>query len=99
MKSTKGALIPYKPEPVPTDLPASAQRYLDTELNRIAGFLQGLQQPAVPTLARSLRLTPTTESPASPQLSELIYTDGVSWDPGSGQGYYYWNGMVWTPLG
>ena len=42
MKSTKGAILGYKPEPPPTDLPASAQRYLDTELNRIAGVLQAL---------------------------------------------------------
>ena len=40
MKPTKGAIVPYKPEPVPTDLPASAQRYLDTELNRISQVLQ-----------------------------------------------------------
>lgn len=42
MKSTKGAIVGYKPGPVPADLPASAREYLDTELNRIAGVLQAL---------------------------------------------------------
>lgn len=42
MNSTKGALIPYKPAPPPSDLPPSAQRYLDDELNRIAVILQAL---------------------------------------------------------
>lgn len=43
MKPTKGVALPYKPEPPPMDLPPSAQRYLDQELNRIASVLQALQ--------------------------------------------------------
>ena len=111
VRPPKGAILGYKPEPPPTDLPASAQRYLDTELNRIAGVLQGvlallpvhaaalvvLQQ--VVRSNRLIMLAPTMEEPPMPAEPEIIYVDGNGWDPGSGQGYYYWNGMVWTPLG
>lgn len=93
----KGAILGYKPEPPPSDLPASAQRYLDTELHRIAAAVQGLL--AVIASTSTLRLTPMAAEPASPADGVLIYTDGTTWDPGSGQGYYYWNGMAWTPLG
>lgn len=100
MKPTKGALIPYKPAPPPSDLPASAQRYLDDELNRIAAQLQGmlLLLQALPNV-KTLLLQTSTEPPADPDMPALVFADGVSWDPGSGPGFYYWNMSVWTPLG
>ena len=97
MRNTRGAILGYKPEPVPTDLPQSAQRYLDQELNRIAGVLQGLM--AVVQSSASISLAATPSEPTNPAPGMIIYTEGTTWDPGSGQGYYYWNGMVWTPLG
>jgi len=117
VRPTKGAILGYKPEPPPTDLPASAQRYLDQELHRIAGVLQGVLAKITPgeslaelqakvdtltTVIRSntvLMLAPTMEEPPDPGPGELIYVDGTGWDPGSGKGYYYWNGAVWAPLG
>lgn len=106
MKPTKGAIVPYKPAPPPTDLPPSAQRYLDDELNRIAAQLQGLQALAalLPLLqalpnTKTLILQPSIEPPAAPAMPALVFADGVSWDPGSGPGFYYWNMSVWTPLG
>lgn len=97
MRSPKGAIVPYKPEPVPADLPPSAQRYLDNELNRIAGLLQSLL--AVLPSTTSFSLEPTYTAPAGPTIPQMVYADGTKWDPGSGPGFYYWNGMVWTPLG
>lgn len=96
MKSTKGAIVGYKPEQPPADLPASAQRYLDTELHRIAGILQALLSPVLPNM---IRLKPMAAAPVDPADGLLVYTEGTTWDPGSGQGYYYWNGVAWTPLG
>ena len=29
----------------------------------------------------------------------LVYADGVTWDPGSGEDIYYWSGTVWVALG
>jgi hypothetical protein len=97
VKQNRGAILGYKPEPPPTDLPASAQRYLDNELNRIAGVLQGVL--SVLSSSATLALAPTHEEPTAPMAPMIVYVDGTAWDPGSGQGYYYWNGMVWTPLG
>ena len=96
MKSTKFAIVGYKPEPPPADLPPSAQRYLDTELNRIASILQALLSPA---LASLIRLAPTEQAPEAPSPGDLVYASGTTWDPGSGAGYYFWNGVAWTPLG
>lgn len=96
VKPTKGAIVGYKPEPPPADLPPSAQRYLDTELNRIASVLQAVLSPALPEM---LRLKPMATAPATPVDGEIVYTEGTTWNPGSGQGYYYWNGVAWTPLG
>ncbi len=114
VRPAKGAILGYKPEPPPTDLPASAQRYLDQELHRISGVLQAVlaQLTALAPLpmqvsvlfevirsSRVLALAPTMTEPPTPTEPELIYVDGTGWDPGSGKGYYYWNGMVWSPLG
>ena len=110
VRPTKGAILGYKPEPPPTDMPASAQRYLDQELHRVAGVLQSVLAALnsmqdlgyLTKVIRSLRvlaLAPTMEEPPTPTEPELIYVDGTAWDPGSGKGYYYWNGMVWSPLG
>lgn len=98
MKSNKGGILGYKPGPVPDNLPADARRYLDDELNRIAGVLQSLLSIFKST--KSLKLDPTLTAPAAPQMAEIVYALGAPyWDPGSGEGYYYWNGAVWTPLG
>ncbi len=94
MKTTKGAILGYVPGPPPADLPPEARRYLDEELNRIAGVLANLLAPL-----RTLMLEPMTAPPATPMMPQIVYADGVQWDPGSGPGYYYWNGVVWTPLG
>lgn len=96
MKPTKGAIVGYKPEPPPADLPPSAQRYLDTELNRIANVLQALLSPAMIDM---LQLKPMVTEPATPVVPMIVYTSGETWNPGSGAGYYYWNGVAWTPLG
>lgn len=99
MKPTKGAILGYKPGPVPTSLPPEAQRYIDEELNRIAGLLAALLAPKASAPLSMLLLTPLSEPPPNPAMPQIVYADGVSWDPGSGAGFYYWNEEVWTPLG
>lgn len=91
MRPTTFARIPYKPEPVPTN-PADLPRYLDNELNRIAGLMQ---------LMSLMHLDPIASPPAKPVMGDVVYADGTAWDPaGSGEGFYYYNSHgVWTPLG
>jgi hypothetical protein len=97
LKKTTFAPVPYKPGPPPPDLPASAQRYLDDELNRIAALLQ-IQMSMLS--GDSLSLNPMTAPPPNPRARMIVYTDATTWDPGSGEGYYYFNNHgVWTPLG
>lgn len=97
MKPTRGATAPYKPGPPPSDLPASAQRYLDDELNRIAALFQAQMSML---FANSLALSPMAAPPADPKPPMIVYTKATTWDPGSGEGYYYFNSNgVWTPLG
>lgn len=94
MKPPKGSIVGYTPGPVPSN-PVDIPRYLDEEFNRIAGVLMGLlANPA------SLRLAPMAAPPSMPAAGMIVYTDGTQWDPGSGEGYYYFNtNGVWTPLG
>lgn len=97
VRPTKGAILGYTPGPVPADLPPSAQRYLDEQLNQISAVLQSLLMVLKSTT--TFELQPMYAAPANPTVPQLVYADGKSWDPGSGAGFYYWNGMTWTPLG
>ena len=48
----------------------------------------------------SLRLLPQYKEPVRPQSGLIVYADGVEWDPGSGEGLYYYNAAgVWVFLG
>ena len=37
--------------------------------------------------------------PARPQEGLIVRADGTDWDPGSGAGFYGYNGGAWTFLG
>jgi len=90
LNKTTFANAPYKPGPVPSN-PADIPRYLDDEFNRISAALAGMG---------AFRLPPSYAPPAKPISPQIIYTDATSWDPGSGEGYYYFNSHgVWTPFG
>ena len=94
VKTPKGSIVGYSAGPVPTN-PADIPRYLDEELNRIAGLFSALLAPAA-----SLRLAPMAAPPDDPGPGMIVYTNGADWNPGSGEGYYYFNSNgVWTPLG
>lgn len=46
------------------------------------------------------KLRATTVAPtAVANLGDIRYADGTGWDPGSGKGYYGWNGSYWEPMG
>lgn len=77
------------PEPVPND-PGTLQRYLDTELNKIAGVI---------ALLAAGHIDKTYAPPAKPRDGDIRYADGTTWQPGSGSGIYYFNGTIWKPLG
>lgn len=47
-----------------------------------------------------LRLEPLASEPQRPRVGMVVYADGTHWNPGSGEGiYYYKSTAVWTLLG
>lgn len=38
----------------------------------------------------------TYREPAKREEAVIVYADGTLWNPGSGKGFYYWNGSAWT---
>lgn len=92
MRPTNGRVAPYTPGAPPNDLPDSARRYLDDELHRIASMLQ--------LLLGSTHLDPLYAAPAKPRTGDIVYADGARWNPGSGEGIYYFKSTgAWALLG
>ena len=82
--------VNYTPGQVPTD-PADLPRYLREEFDRIAA--------AVALLAAG-HLDKQTVAPLKPRDGDVRYAAGApGWNPGSGQGIYYFNGTIWKFLG
>lgn len=80
----------YQPGDPPSD-PALLQRFLREEMIKIAAAFAAL---------KAAHFDATKTVPAKPRAGDIIYADGVMWDPGSGEGFYYYNSHgEWTPLG
>jgi hypothetical protein len=81
--------IIFAPGPAPTD-PGKLARYVqDTivQLQNVVALLPGYMKPLY-------------AAPAKPVKGRLYYADGVSWDPGSGEGVYrYTLAGVWAFVG
>lgn len=84
------ATIQYSPGPMPSDLPPSAQRYLEEELGKIAVAIQRLAEGHIDV---------TYAPPLKPRAGDIRYADGTQWNPGSGRGLYLHNGMNWSWFG
>jgi len=51
------------------------------------------------TTADLLKLNQQTSAPASPTAGMIVFADGTSWNPGSGQGIYAYYNSGWHSLG
>lgn len=79
----------YAPGPVPgevKDLP----RYIEVELQKL--------QSAIDLLAAG-HLDKSYAAPSKPRDGDFRYADGTTWNPGSGIGFYRYNGSAWVFLG
>lgn len=79
----------YTPGPVPTntsDLP----RYLKDEFDKIAAATSRLADG---------HLEISYAPPTRPRSGDFRNADGVQWNPGSGAGFYRFNGTTWVFLG
>lgn len=79
---------PYIPAPPPQQASAEVRQYLDQETRRIADALSS-DTILVSTLAAA---------PSNPSNGMMVYADGTSWNPGSGEGFYGYEGGTWVKL-
>lgn len=72
--------------------PAELPQWLQNELLKVKAAIE---------LARSGGLDPTLTAPAKPRQGLIVYATGAPyWDPGSGEGMYYYNSAgIWKLLG
>ena len=63
--------------------------YVVSELKRLGSIL----------LNQSIfRLEPVHIEPARPRKGDVRYADGTDWNPGAGEGIYWYNGTAWAKL-
>lgn len=75
------------------NVPVSAEelpRYLSDEIPRLWAAIQVLAVG---------HLDMTYSAPDKPRNGDIRYADGTTWNPGSGQGIYYYKSSAWTLLG
>lgn len=75
---------------VPPADPKSLPTYLNDQLSKIA---QAISLPR-----DELYLEPQFRAPVKPRRGMLVYADGTSWNPGSGEGVYVFK-AAWVFLG
>lgn len=83
--------MPYTPKSAPgaNDI-GQLKLYLQQELTRIGTAIALLEQG---------RFTVLYSAPDRPREGQLVCADGTSWDPGSGAGYYRFDGANWQFIG
>lgn len=66
------------------------RRFIGDELDKVAKALAETQ---------ALELRPVYREPDKPRPGMIVYADGTSWDPGSGEGPYAYNlANTWVAL-
>lgn len=89
MRVPNSSTVSYSPGVTPTD-PEQFQRYVTEELAAIAAAIRGLAAG---------HLDKITVAPTKPRDGNYRYADGINWNPGSGEGFYRYNGTTWKFLG
>lgn len=78
----------YHPAPIPRN-PDELIRYLESELFALKTVIDALIAG---------HLDQTNVAPTKPRNGDIRYADGTNFNPGNGQGIYYYNGTSWIPL-
>jgi hypothetical protein len=89
MRTANISSIEYSPNQPPSN-PAELQRYLIDEFQRISAAINALSAG---------HLDKSYAAPEKPRDGDIRYADGVTYNPGSGVGIYYYNGSNWVFLG
>jgi len=78
----------YEPGPLPEQV-EDLGGYLVSELKRLGSIL----------LNQSIfRLESVHVEPSRPRKGDVRYADGTDWNPGAGEGIYWYNGTAWAKL-
>jgi len=80
----------YQPSPLPINQ-ENLGSYLTTELKRLGDILFN---------QATFRLERTHTAPTRPRGGDIRYADGTNWDPGSGEGIYFYkeSTSAWVQL-
>ena len=78
--------VQYSPDQAPTEA-SELPRYIYNELIKVQGALAALSAG---------HLDKTYVAPTKPRDGDVRYADGITWNPSSGNGKYFYNGTSWT---
>lgn len=81
----------YVPSRPALATPEALSRYLFEELGRISLAFDGLRS--------NLTLDELHVAPPRPVKGMIVLADGTNWNPGSGAGYYGYDGSAWVYFG
>ena len=78
----------YEPGPVPEKV-EDLGMYVVTELKRLGDTLFN---------QATFRLERMHAEPQRPRAGDIRFADGTDWNPGSGEGIYWFDGSSWTKM-
>lgn len=93
--------MPYVPKPPPSDPHAGGNEFVrEHRLDELAEFIENELRAISLQFSEALELELRTTyfEPKKPRTGMIVHADGVSWDPGSGVGYYGYQGVAWLLL-
>jgi len=82
------SVVRYEPGPLPENV-EDLGGYVVSELKRLGDIL--LNQSLI-------RIDRIHTEPSKPRTGDIRYADGTDWNPGSGEGVYFYNGTSWVNL-
>ena len=82
------SVVRYEPGPLPENV-EDLGGYVVSELKRLGDII--LNQSLV-------RIDRIHTEPSKPRTGDIRYADGTDWNPGSGEGIYFYNGTSWVNL-
>lgn len=81
----------YTPSAIPDDAPDGLKAWLADQFRQIANELMAPQP-------RTVTLAVLGVEPQRRRNGMVAYADGTLWDPGSGEGFYGYEGGAWVKL-
>ena len=82
------SVVRYEPGPLPENV-EDLGGYVVSELKRLGDII--LNQSLI-------RIDRIHTEPSKPRTGDIRYADGTDWNPGSGEGVYFYNGTSWVNL-